>query len=112
MQERLAVPYVPDGETGGPAATPRLKANVWPAGIVYGTVHDQAAWVRFNLGDGTAGEERVLDTGGDAAAPVPGLRRGAHGRRLGLREPRLRTHLVRLSNLALDLLAEELGESR
>ena len=60
MEERLAVPYVADSITARPVATERLKANVWPAGITYGTIHDQARWVAFNLGDGMAGERRVL----------------------------------------------------
>ena len=62
MEERLAVPYVPDDVTGRNVATPRLKANVWPAGIVYGTIHDQARWVSFNLGEGMAGERRLLSS--------------------------------------------------
>lgn len=54
MEERLAVPYIlTDGRL---TPTPRLRANVWPAGIVYGTITDQARWVRFNLGDGTASD--------------------------------------------------------
>lgn len=54
MEERLAVPYILDD--GRLTATPRLRANVWPAGIVYGTIADQARWVRFNLGDGMASD--------------------------------------------------------
>jgi CubicO group peptidase (beta-lactamase class C family) len=53
MEERLAVPYVVD-EQGRLAPTERLKANVWPAGVVYGTIEDQARWLAFNLGDGAA----------------------------------------------------------
>jgi CubicO group peptidase (beta-lactamase class C family) len=60
MEERLSVPYVPDERTGRSVATDRLKANVWPAGITYGTIHDQARWVSFNLGDGTAGDTRLV----------------------------------------------------
>lgn len=60
MEERLAIPYVPDERTARPVATARLKANVWPAGIVYGTVHDQARWVRFNLGEGRWDGREVL----------------------------------------------------
>lgn len=51
MTERLAVPYVLD-EQRRPVATERLKANVWPAGIVYGTVLDQANWLITNLNGG------------------------------------------------------------
>ncbi len=61
MEERLSIPYVPHEATGRPVATVRTKANVWPAGIVYGTIHDQARWVRFNLGDGTFRNERLLE---------------------------------------------------
>ena len=162
MEERLSIPYVPDADTGRPAATNRTKANVWPAGIVYGTVHDQANWVRFNLGDGTAGGARLLNeatllqmqqlqfpqhAGGSMAggwgyenpgygltwwttnrgdesffghsgsvsgytAFVMGNRTRGFGVALLTNGNRAHPHLVRLSNLALDLLAEELGESR
>jgi len=60
MEERLAIPYVPDERTNRPVAAQRLKANAWPAGIVYGTIHDQARWVSFNLRDGTTGNTRLL----------------------------------------------------
>jgi CubicO group peptidase (beta-lactamase class C family) len=171
MEERLSVPYVVDSQTGRPAATIRTKANVWPAGIVYGTVHDQASWVRFNLGDGTAppagegqpsGGERLLQAptlemmqtlqftefAGNAMAGGWGYEDPGYGltwwtttrdgegffahsgsvngytafvmgnriRGLGVafltNGNRAHPHLVRLSNLALDLLAEELGDSR
>ena len=160
--ERLAVPYVPDEETGRNTPTQRLKANVWPAGIVYGTVHDQAAWVRFNLGDGSWGGGRLLreetldemhtlqyerfagepmgggwgyenpgygltwwvsTRGGERffahSGSVPGYTAFASGNRtrgFGVafltNGHRAHPHLVRLTRLALDLLAEELGESR
>lgn len=162
MEERLSIPYVPDAETGRPVATVRLKANVWPAGIVYGTVHDQATWVRFNLGDGTSGAARLLreetllemqrlqypELAGESMAggwgyenpgygltwwtttrdgegffghsgSVPGYTAFVMGNRtrgFGVafltNGHRAHPHLVRLSNLALDLLARELGESR
>lgn len=162
MQERLAVPYVPDEETGRNTPTVRLKANVWPAGIVYGTVHDQARWVRFNLGDGAFEGERLLEPAtldemhtlqfpehaGEPLAgswgyqdpgygltwwtthrneerffghsgSVPGYTAfvmGNRSRGLGVafltNGHAAHPHLVRLSNLALDLMAEELGASR
>lgn len=162
MEERLSVPYIVDSHTRRPVAAVRTKANVWPAGIVYGTVHDQANWVRFNLGDGTFGAERLLeaetlemmqtvqfpDLGGSPMAggwgyesPGYGLtwwttaRRGesffghsgsvsgytafvmgnrtrGFGVALLTNGNRAHPQLVRLSNLALDLLIEELGESR
>ncbi len=63
VEERLATPYATDEETGRLVPVSRLKANVWPAGIVYGTIHDQAKWTRFNLGDGAWEGERVLPAG-------------------------------------------------
>ena len=162
MEERLSIPYVPDRETGMPAAVGRTKANVWPAGIVYGTVHDQASWVRFNLGDGAVEGGRLLNPetmeqmhtlqfpqfagnpmGGDWGYENPGYgltwwlstrdgeRFFAHSgsvsgytafvmgnrtRGFGIavltNGNRAHPHLVSICNLALDLLAEELGESR
>ena len=162
MEERLAIPYVPDEESSRPVATTRLKANVWPAGIVYGTIHDQARWVSFNLGDGMAGERRVLSEatieemqslqfdqfagepmgggwgydepgygltwwtstrGGERyfahSGSVPGYTAfvmGNRGRGHGVvflsNGNRAHPHLVRLSNLALDLMAEEMSASR
>lgn len=160
MDERLAIPYMPQEGTGRNVATVRLKANVWPAGIVYGTIHDQARWVSFNLGDGTAGDTQVLNTstldemqtlqfeemagepmGGGWGYEAPGYgltwwtsRRGdesyfahsgsvpgytafvmgnrgrGHGVVLLTNGNRAHPYLVRLSNLAMDLMAEELGE--
>lgn len=162
MEERLSIPYRPHRETGRLVAAERTKANVWPAGIVYGTVHDQANWVRFNLGDGTVGEERLLESstmeqmqtlqfeefaGGSMAgdwgyenpgygltwwlttrdgeqffahsgsvtgytAFVMGNRTRGFGIALLTNGNRAHPHLVRICNLALDLLVEELGDSR
>ncbi len=162
MEERLSIPYVPNRETQRPAAVGRTKANVWPAGIVYGTVHDQASWVRFNLGDGVAGGGNLLQPetmeqmhtlqfpqfagnpmAGDWGYENPGYgltwwlstrdgeRFFAHSgsvsgytafvmgnrtRGFGIavltNGNRAHPHLVRICNLALDLLVEELGESR
>lgn len=159
MEERLSVPYVPDEATGRNVATFRLKANVWPAGIVYGTIHDQARWLSFNLGDGMVGDRRVLRSetisdmqtlqfeemagepmgggwgyenpgygltwwtttrGEDAffghsgslagyTAFVMGNRGRGHGVVLLTNGNRAHPHLVRISNLAIDLMAEELG---
>ena len=160
--ERLAVPYVPDAETGRNTPTTRVKANVWPAGIVYGTVHDQANWVRFNLGDGGWGDGRLLEAatldemhtlqyeefagepmGGGWGYEDPGygltwwvsargderffahsgsvsgytaFASGNRTRGFGVafltNGNRAHPHLVRLTRLVLDLMAEELGESR
>ena len=162
MEERLAIPYVLDAESGRPVATERLKANVWPAGIVYGIVHDQANWVRFNLGDGSWNGSRILqkstldqmhtlqfeqfageplagvwgydDPGygltwwtttrdGEAffghSGSVPGYTAFVMGNKtLGIGVALLTNghqahpHLVRISNLALDLLAEALEDGR
>lgn len=60
MDERLSVPYVPDDQTGVLKATPRLKASVWPAGIVYGTIANQANWLIANLNGGIFKGQRVL----------------------------------------------------
>ena len=159
MEERLAIPYVPDAATGRNVATPRLKANVWPAGIVYGTIHDQARWLSFNLGDGMAGDRRLLlattldemqslqfeEFSGEPmgggwgfenpgygltwwtttraghsyfahSGSVPGYtafvmgNRGlGHGIVLLTNGNRAHPHLVRLSNLAMELMAQELG---
>jgi len=162
MEERLSMPYVVDGNTDRPVASRRTKANIWPAGIVYGTVHNQANWVRFNLGDGAVGENRLLQpstldlmhtlqfpefAGGSMGggwgydnpgygltwwittregerffghsgsvsgytAFVMGNRTRGFGIAVLSNGNRAHPHLVRICNLALDLLAEELGESR
>jgi len=162
MEERLSIPYAVNQDTGRPAAAVRTKANVWPAGIVYGTVHDQASWVRFNLGDGTAAGQQLLEpetlammhtlqfpelagspmAGGwgyedpgygltwwitarngedffghsgsvtGYTAFVMGNRTRGFGVAILSNGNRAHPHLVRISNLALDLLAEALGESR
>ncbi len=60
MDERLAVPYTVDEKTGGQTATVRLKAAVWPAGIVYGTVLNQANWLITNLNRGVFKGKRII----------------------------------------------------
>ncbi len=60
MDERLAVPYLYDPESGHIPA-PRLKADVWPAGIVYGTVLDQARWLRANLNGGRLDGRELIE---------------------------------------------------
>jgi CubicO group peptidase (beta-lactamase class C family) len=52
MGERLSVPYVVDEKTGRQTPTVRIRAAVYPAGIVYGTVLDQANWLILNLNGG------------------------------------------------------------
>jgi CubicO group peptidase (beta-lactamase class C family) len=60
MDERLAVPYFYDAKTGATTPAERLKAVVWPAGLVYGTVLDQANWLIMNLNGGTFKGKRVI----------------------------------------------------
>ena len=60
MEERLSLPYVVDEKTGSQAGTVRLKASVWPAGIVYGTVLNQANWLITNLNGGVFKEKRLI----------------------------------------------------
>lgn len=60
MEERLAIPYVFNRSTGSHKPTIRLKANVWPAGIVYGTVTNQANWLIANLNRGVFKKNRLI----------------------------------------------------
>jgi CubicO group peptidase (beta-lactamase class C family) len=60
MEERLAIPYVVDEKTGSQVGTVRLKASVWPAGIVYGTVLNQANWLITNLNGGVFKDKRLI----------------------------------------------------
>lgn len=60
MEERLSIPYVVDEKTGSQVGTVRLKASVWPAGIVYGTVLNQANWLIANLNGGMYKDKRII----------------------------------------------------
>lgn len=60
MDERLAVPYIYDTNTGATVPAERLKAQVWPAGIVYGTVLDQANWLILNLNGGAFKGKQII----------------------------------------------------
>jgi CubicO group peptidase (beta-lactamase class C family) len=60
MEERLSIPYTVDEKTGGQVGTARLKASVWPAGLVYGTVLNQANWLIANLNGGVFKEKRLI----------------------------------------------------
>ena len=60
MEERLAIPYTVEEKTGSQVAAVRLKASVWPAGIVYGTVLNQANWLITNLNGGVFKEKRII----------------------------------------------------
>jgi CubicO group peptidase (beta-lactamase class C family) len=59
MEERLSIPYLYDPEKGYTPAV-RVKAAVWPAGLVYGTVMDQANWLIANLGGGAFKGKRLI----------------------------------------------------
>src|SRR5215467_9576100 len=60
MEERLSIPYVVDEKTGSQVGAVRVKASVWPAGIVYGTVLDQANWLICNLNGGVFKGKRLI----------------------------------------------------
>ena len=60
MEERLSIPYTVDEKTGSQLAATRLKAAVWPAGLVYGTVLDQAHWLIANLNGGLYKGRRLI----------------------------------------------------
>jgi CubicO group peptidase (beta-lactamase class C family) len=60
MEERLSIPYVVDEKTGNQTAATRLKAAVWPAGLVYGTVLNQANWLIANLNGGVFKGRRII----------------------------------------------------
>lgn len=60
MGERLAVPYTVDEKTGSQIPALRVKAAVWPAGIVYGTVFDQSNWLITNLNGGVFKGKRLI----------------------------------------------------
>src|SRR6266700_1206533 len=60
MDERLSVPYIVDEKTGGQVPTVRLRASVWPAGIVYGTVLNQANWLITNLNGGVFKDKQLI----------------------------------------------------
>ncbi|MGH9827930.1 MAG: serine hydrolase domain-containing protein, partial [Blastocatellia bacterium] len=58
--ERLAIPYQVDEKSKGWVPAVQLKAAVWPAGIVYGTVLDQANWLIMNLNGGMFKGKRII----------------------------------------------------
>ena len=60
MEERLSIPYTVDEKTGGQVGAPRVKASVWPAGLVYGTVLNQANWLIANLNGGVFKDKRLI----------------------------------------------------
>src|SRR6266480_4854457 len=60
MEERLSIPYTVDEKTGSQVGAVRQKASVWPAGIVYGTVLNQANWLITNLNGGVFKNKRLI----------------------------------------------------
>lgn len=60
MEERLSIPYRVEEKTGSQVAAVRVRATVWPAGIVYGTVLNQANWLIANLNGGAFKEKRII----------------------------------------------------
>ena len=60
MVERLAIPYRYNSETGAMQPVDLVRARVWPAGIVYGTIHDQANWLLANLNGGVLNGSRLI----------------------------------------------------
>lgn len=60
MDERLSVPYVVNKETGKQQPTTRIRAAVFPAGVVYGTISDQSNWLITNLNGGIFKGKRII----------------------------------------------------
>ena len=60
MDERMSEPYAVDEKTGSQVPTVRVKASVWPAGIVYGTIYDQSNWLILNLNNGMFKGKRII----------------------------------------------------
>jgi len=60
MEERLSIPYIIDEKTHAQVGAVRVKASVWPAGIVYGTVLNQANWLIANLNGGVFKGKRLI----------------------------------------------------
>ena len=60
IDERLSVPYVVNKETGKQEPTVRIRAAVFPAGVVYGTILDQSNWLITNLNGGVFKGKRII----------------------------------------------------
>jgi len=60
MVERLAIPYFYEAKSKKHVPVGWTKANVWPAGIVYGTVIDQAHWLIANLNHCVYKDSRLI----------------------------------------------------
>lgn len=96
MEERLSIPYTVDEKTGCLLATPRLKAAIWPAGQVYGTVLNQANWLIANLNGGVFKGNRIIveQTLEQTFTRQYDRFKGPGGRSLGKRNRWLRIDLV------------------
>jgi CubicO group peptidase (beta-lactamase class C family) len=71
IDERMAMPYVPDEKTGELKAFYKVRATVWPAGLVWGTVGDQARWLIANLNGGTYKGKRIISEATHAQMLTP-----------------------------------------
>jgi len=61
MAERLAIPYMPvRRRTGIFRPVDWVKADAWPAGVVYSTAVDQARWLIANISGGIYKGRRIL----------------------------------------------------
>jgi CubicO group peptidase (beta-lactamase class C family) len=60
MDEHLSVPYVVNKDTGKQEPTVRIRAAVYPAGVVYGTIENQANWLITNLNGGVFKGKRII----------------------------------------------------
>lgn len=60
LQERLAIPYGIDEKTGRNVPMDRVKADIWPAGIVYGTILNQANFLITSLNGGEFKGKRII----------------------------------------------------
>jgi CubicO group peptidase (beta-lactamase class C family) len=60
MVERLAIPYFFEARSQRYVPVGWTKANVWPAGIVYGTVIDLGRWLIANLNHGVYKGYRLI----------------------------------------------------
>jgi CubicO group peptidase (beta-lactamase class C family) len=61
MAERLAIPYMPvRRRTGVFRPVDWVKADTWPAGVVYSTAVDQARWLIANINGGVYKGRRIV----------------------------------------------------
>jgi len=61
MAERLAIPYMPVRRRAGMfRPVDWVKADAWPAGVVYGTAVDQARWLMAAVNGGVYKGRRLL----------------------------------------------------